>query len=228
MRRSIAPLQQGDKMNLTATTTIVQEPKGKKVAPVQIEMGSDLTSFAACTTLIKSLKLAADVFEVKVKDRMTTLFTSMGLEAGKRPANFTGIADFATASCQLKQRSSASALNTEDATFLRSKGITVNETVVQEAGTMINPEVLANPALKAKIEAALSLIDFGGVDPIVLQPKVIKFTVADESLDQVFGLAAEEVAQTLPMVSTLAVSPKFNGSFMDAAKMVDATGRVAV
>ena len=211
---------------MNAVTTTVIEPGTKKSAAKQIEMGADLTAFAACSSLIKTLKLTAEVYEAKVKERMSNIFTTLGLEAGSRPANYTGISDFATASCQLKARSSSSSLNVEDADYLRSKGMTVAEVVVDEGGQFLNPAILSNPALFTKLQAALSLIDCGSEELVLTKPRTVKYVVSEESLSQVFTLAAEEAAKVLPMVSSLAIVPKFAGSFLEAASLIDQTGRV--
>ena len=207
----------------TAITTPSKTKKAKKEATF---IGADLDAFAACAAVTKALKDVQAVFENKVKGFMGQLFVHNGLSLKTRPENFTGVGANSSASCQLKSLSTSATLAPEVASYLLDKGIELEEKVIQEESYSFNPAALADPILRAKIAAVLGTLDTGGITLIEHREKKTGFSLTDTSLDSVFMLAEteEEAEKLLPLVSTLAIRPKFEGSLREAFDIMGANG----
>ena len=203
--------------------TPLAETKSKKDKE-QVQIGNDLDVLSAAAAVVKSLEATKTVYDAKVKEVMTRMFTHLGVEANGRPSNFEGAGTMSTASCQLKK--SSSVLSEDAATKLAERGISLDEKVVREEAYLFNPAILADPVLRKKVSDALSKIDFGGVAPIIHQEKESKKIVAEDSIDQLFKLAEteEDVKELLPMVSVLSITPKFNGTLTQAMAMLETAG----
>ena len=202
---------------------VAETKKGKKDKE-QVQLGKDLDVLCAASAVAKSLEGVQKVYDAKVKEVMTRMFTHLGVEANGRPSNFEGAGATSTASCQLKK--SSSVLSTENADKLKEKGISLEEKVVREEAYLFNSAILADPVLRKKVSDALSKIDFGGVSPIIHQEKEVKMIVAEDSIDQLFKLAETEddVKELLPMVSVLSITPKFSGTLTEAVTMLETVG----
>ena len=163
---------------------------------------------AALSAAIKTLTAIMETVGAEVKDEMAAEFVRAGLALKRRPENFRGVDNDASASCELRARSTASKLSTDEVELLTKSGITV-ETVVTSVDTfVINPKYVEDMAIMAKVEAALSKVKGLPEDFFQKQDGKSAQVVGPNALDELFKLKANKVAELLPVVSVLAIKPK--------------------
>jgi hypothetical protein len=201
----------------TTNAVIPEKPKAKKAEKPGVEMGVALEKIAAIDALTASLKGIRETYEGQVKDEMADRFVSEGTAIKHRPENFRGVHGLGEASCELRKRSTASALSEEEANELIKAGIEVEEVEVTPEAFLFNPEVIANPELRAKVSAALAKIDFGGLQPIQFQPAVKKFVATESMINSVFSKTkGKTAAKLLSFVTVLGVKTSWRGTKADA------------
>lgn len=213
-------------LDVFAAAPTVKAKKEPKKGPEEILIGKDLEIFAAASAVMASLKSVATIYESRVKDAMAGLFAHMGTEKNGRPDNFRGTSDNASASCELRKRDSRRELSKEEAEYLQSKGVSVEEKVIDEERFFFNEEIMTDPVLRKKVADALAKIDFGGKAPILRQePKSIQ-VVSDSSVDEAFKMAGseEEAKKMIAVIGTLAIKPKFDGDLKAAVEVLDKAG----
>jgi hypothetical protein len=202
-----------------AAPTKAEEPKGKKKTEKPgVEMGTAIQKVAAIDFLMKALKGTRETYEGMAKDEMFDRFLEDGMKAEHRPENFRGVNGKGEASCEMRQRSSASPLSVEEVDALTEAGIEVTKVVTQEEAFQFNPEVLKNPELRAQISAAFAKINFGDIQPIVrIEPKE-EYVASPEAIEKVFNsIKDSKLARKLTsMLTTLAIKSKWNGSKQEA------------
>jgi hypothetical protein len=223
--------------DLFAAAPVVKAPPTPKAKRGEkkktIDLGENLNVLAALDQVAEAVAGARVVYEGMIKDQVTDIFVEEGMELGKRPENMLGKACFSTASLELRKRSSASALNTDDQALLAKYNVPMGEKVIKDAVPerfFFNPEILENPKLRAKVSAALGGVDFGGIAPLLQQPAEPAITAkvaSDESIQAVFTAAdnAKDVAQLMKLVTTLALKVKMNtGDIKIALEVLEGAG----
>lgn len=206
------------------TTAPKAEKKAKKSKP-ELAIGRSLDVLAAADAIAKSMKGVIDAYGTMIKGSMSKHFASEGSTLGRRPENVSLIGDHSTASGELRKRDDRRVLVTEEAERLEAAGVAIEEKEIEPERFYFNDEILANPELRQKVSAALSLIDFEGKSPILRQERVIAKVVSEESIQQAFcGKTAEESERLLQIVGTLAIKPKFNGTLAEASEILTQAG----
>lgn len=196
-------------MGMFATAkTVKTGAKAKKPEKASIEI-TGIEALSAIDHAIKALTALKETYEADVKSEVAMHFVKAGVEARRRPVNFTGTDGKATASCELRKRSSRSGLAEGEIEMLEQAGITteVAEDVVDTF--VINPAYAGDQNLLAKIEKKLSQIKDLPEDFILRQEGVSRRIVPDAALDQIFTFDEATAAALLPVVSTIALKPKF-------------------
>lgn len=215
-------LREGFTMGMFATAkTVKTATKAKKPTKASIEI-TGIEALSAIDHAIKALTALKETYEADVKSEVSTHFVKAGIEAGKRPANFTGTEGKATASCELRKRSSRSGLAEGEIEMLEAAGIAteIAEDVVDTF--VINPAYAGDQDLLAKIEKKLSQIKDLPEDFILRQEGVSRRVVSEAALDQIFTLDEETVAALLPVVGTIALKPKFEAeSLADVFQVIE-------
>lgn len=200
-------------MGLFANAATVAAPAAKgRAAEVETVAVKGLQRYAALQAAIKSLTALAAVEEATVKESMRDRFIAVGVETEKRPQNFKGVDGKAEGSCQLKIRTSASALSAEDQALLTAHDIPFESNIKTREAFMINPAYTNNMTLLAKVEEALADVDLPE-DFMMKQEEVSTKIVSEASIDAVFKKAEADIKALLPVVTTLAVLPKIKGDF---------------
>lgn len=196
--------------SMFASAKKVTAPASKaKKEKVQIEIDG-LLDLAAVDSLIKKLTAVKETLSADVKSQMSIEFIRMGSEKKDRPKNFEGSdKGLATASCQLRARSSASPLTETEVDLLNGAGLPVETIETTVEAFIINPAYTNDQVVLGKVERALKKIAGLPEDFIMKQDGVSKSIVGANAIEMLFETGdTKKIAAFLPYVSTLSVTPK--------------------
>jgi len=198
--------------------------KAKKAPPeIRIE---GIESVAALDAVIKSLTALKQTFEAQAKGNMTTEFVKLGVAKGARPDNFRGVEGAASASCEMRARSSASPFQTDEIQMLAEAEIPTRKIEDGVATFGINPAHLNNAEMLKAMEKALQPLVAKGKLPtdlfVKLEPPT-RTVLAEGALDVVFSRGEATVRKLLPVVTTMAIKPTLgkDATTADAFKLVE-------
>jgi len=190
-----------------ATAGTIKSVKAKKSDRPEVSI-ADLEDFAALDAAIKSMTALKAILEGNIKASMKVHFVEAGCETKSRPVNFRGIDGNASASCELRARSSASTLSAEEQELLTKFNIPMRTDTVVAETLVINPAYLGNADLLAKVQKALNGVKDIPDDFILKQDGVSKTVVDGDALEVLFAKGDEDIAAVLlPVVGTLAIKP---------------------
>ena len=174
-----------------------------------------LESYAAVDTVMKGFKSLMETIGGTVKDDMNSIFVGIGKQLKARPDNFRGIDGKASASCEIRNRASSSPLSDEEVVLLTKNEIPVGTIEVKPSAYIINPAYFNDSALLEKVSKALEkYVKDLPSDFILLQERVEKKIVTDETVDAVFEKGLAELL--LSVVTVPAIKPTFNGTLVEA------------
>lgn len=204
-------------MSMFAKAKAVNVPKAKAAGKDEVQLYG-LETLAELDALIKALTTMKSTLDVEVKGAAFDRFVQIGKDnGGKRPDSFRGIDGKASASIELRKRSTASVLTQDEQDMMTKLGIPFEKMIGMQKMFGINPIYSENTDLLAKVETALA-----GVVPedfIVVQEETSKMVVTDESVEMAFKKNIKEVIKA---VTTLAIKPKLAvtdiGQIMDSVK----------
>lgn len=164
-----------------------------------------LEQLAELDAAIKALTGAKAAIEQTVKAAAFDEFMNLASN-GKRPESFRGVDGNASASVEMRKRSTASALTDAEVELLAANGLTATKAISTPKLFGINPKHAENTELLARVEDALK--DIVPEDFIVVQEERSKMVVADEVIEAAFrNKAPREVIAT---VTCMALKPKLN------------------
>lgn len=193
----------------------------KKGKTPTIPIGKSLDILAAASHLNKWLKELMEEQSTTIKKKMEAYFAQVGAEQHERPVNVKGLGLNKVASASLQMKVKAGSLTKQEETLLQSAGINLHEVNIQEEEYVFNKAVLANPDYRAKITAALGLIDFHGQDPIIKRERQTAWAVDDQSFADLFGKDRDTIKSLLPIMATMAIRPDFSGEMVDALNILE-------
>lgn len=181
----------------------------KKTEKTEVKI-SGLETLAAIDHVMKSLAALKETVESDVKSAMASHFVTTGCATQRRPENFKGVDGVATASCELRLRSSRSALS--DAEIEALDHYSIPHVLVEDVAEtfVINPAYKDDQKLLAQIEKKLKAIKDIPEDFIMVQEGVSRHVVVEESIERIFTLNPNVASSLLPIVGTLAVKPKLD------------------
>lgn len=204
--------------NLFTNAKVAGKPakaaKGKDKTEVVIEGIADL---AAVDALMKSLSALKETLEGQVKERVLTEFKAQ-VAHGRKIENFRGVDDGASASCEFRKRSTASALTEPDMDLLNRWKVPFGKNVIVEECFRVNPKYTGDSELLEKISKAISKVKDVPEDFIELQAGVSKNVVTEETIatackdSKVFDAVAT-------VIGTLALKPKLEET--DTAAIIE-------
>lgn len=213
----------------TAKTVQTKKTAAKKNDKRSVEI-EGLAQLASIDAVIKALTALKTTIEGDVKSAMAVEFITEGCAAKKRPENFRGIettelqvADgeiksvAASASCELRIRSSASALSDAEVETLTEAGIATQEAVSVVETYVVNPAYKDNGEILGLVEKKLKGVKGIPEDFIQFQPGEKKTIVGPDALDTLFTLPAEKARDLLSVVGVLAIKPKLDNDDVGAA-----------
>jgi hypothetical protein len=207
--------------NHFAAAKPVEAPKKSKKSDkprVEIPGMALLSDIDAAIANLEALRAVA---EADVKDAMMAHFVQTGSETMVRPENFEGFDGTATGSCQLKIRSSASALTDEEVAKLTEFGIPCKTVIESRERFAFNPEHIKDQRILSALSKALGKIKIDGEplpeDLIQVIPEKSKCVASEEGIEALFKTGNEKVIRAaLPTVTVLAVAPKKNSDSVAA------------
>lgn len=190
--------------------TVKTGSKSKKAEKAEIQI-EGLENLAAIDAVIKSLEALKKTVEADVKSQMMVHFVKTGCDQKKRPENFKGMDGDASASCELRARSSASGLSDSEIDLCKKHNIATEEVTAVVDTFIFNPAYANDGKLLGEIEKKLKGIKGLPEDLILKQDGSSKTVVAASAMDEVFLLQPEVAKQMLAVVGVLAVKPKLEG-----------------
>lgn len=197
--------KQPSKVSFFASAQSQPATKGKK-SETKIKVKTPgLATVARITAVIKTLEALKEDAESGVKLAMRDQFVQAGVALGKRPPNYIGCEDTASASLELRKRSERSVLDDFTKELLDGENITTTTTTTYS----LNEEVLT-PEVMEKVEKALNSVP--GIPPNLFTVKTVT-TVAEEALDEIFKKDKVKAALLIGHVGTFAIKPKVEESF---------------
>ncbi len=190
----------------TTAKTVVKKETAKKAKAAEVEI-EGLEIYAAIDATEKALKALKETARTKVTETAREIFIANGAEKGGKPENFNGKEGQATASIQLRQRSSASGLSDIEIEQLTKAGIPT-EVVEDRPETFIfNPEHLDWLNKNGK-EISKALIKLGApADVLLFQESTKKTVTTDESLKTLFTKPVKVIRELFDVVGTFAIRP---------------------
>lgn len=197
--------------------TLKTSAKAKKSDKEEI-MIEGLEAVASLDAVIKSLTALKATMDADVKEAMLAHFVTSGAALKRRPDNFRGIENNASASCELRARSSASKLSDSEIELLTTNNIPT-EVVVDTVETfVINPEYLSDAKVMASIEKALKKVKDIPEDLFLKQEGKSKTIVSDGAMAALFSSGDnDKISDLLSVVSVLAIKPKLENDDLNAA-----------
>lgn len=194
-------------MSMFTNAQVLKEKKPVKKAGSKVEVSMDgLKQFAEIDALIKALSAVQATLDADIKGRALNYFIENA--GGKRPESFRAIEGIASASIELRKRSSRSALTDQEVEQLTKFGATPEKAIVVQKMFGFNPKYTEDQAVLAKIETALTKVSDLPEDLIVVQEEKSGYIVGEDTIDKAFKLGA--TAEVVLMVGTLAVKPKLD------------------
>lgn len=185
----------------------------KKATDNKIRQEVDgLATLASIDVVMKTLDTLKKEAEAVVKRQMREFFVLRGCATNRRPDNYIGFEDTASASLELRKRSTASSLDEFQVETLTEEGISV----AHETTYSLNQEVLT-PEVMALVEKALNKVP--GI-PTNLFTVTSKTVVTDESLNQIFTKGEVKAKMLLDLVGVLAIKPKVEEEIQDTVERV--------
>jgi hypothetical protein len=165
---------------------------------------TDLKQLAELDALIKALSAAKTTLDAQVKAEAFDHFFDEAQATAKRPDNFRGIDGIASASIEMRKRSTASALSDDEVKMFEAHGLTVEKAVSVQQLFGVNPIYATDTKLLNKVSKALENIV--SADFFVVQEEKFKFVVTDETMEKAFSTKAPR--EIIEAISTMAIKPK--------------------
>ena len=201
--------------NAKAKTAPKAKKPGKSKPEVAIE---DLETLASIDAVMKGIEALRKTVESSVKDQMHDHFVAAGMDRGSKPDSFRGVEGNASASCEIRKRSTRSVLSAADVDLLTKNGIEFEVIEDVTETFVINPDYAGDSELLGKISEALGGIDGLPEDFIQHQAGVSRNVASNKTVDQVFAQKDEQAVRDLmKVVTTLAVKPKLETDDLEGA-----------
>jgi len=193
--------------------TIETKAPAKSAKKLEVQLAG-LQQVAEIDALMKALAGAKVALEQDVKAQAFTEFMSLASN-GTRPESFRGVEGDASASVELRKRSTMSSLSEDEVALLSKYGLKAEKMIATPKLFGINPAYAENTELLLKVEAALA--DIVPEDFIVVQEEKSKFVVADAVIEGAFRSKAPR--EVIEAVTVLALKPKLEHT--DIAAIID-------
>jgi hypothetical protein len=185
--------------------------KAAKKGKPEIEIAG-VEHLAMIDALQDTLETLRATIEGEIKAQAVEHFVDHIAETGQRPENFNAVEGGATASMQLRRKSSSHALSDEAVALLKEHGIEPEKQIVTPELFAINPAYAGDKALLTKVEKAIAKIVPG--DFIMMQDEVAKFVVSEDTFNKAISKRAP--AAVIQSISTVSCGPKLKNTNLSA------------
>jgi hypothetical protein len=172
---------------------------------------ADLQTYAQLDAFIKAAEGMKKSLGSEINAEALKEFMRLGAN-GVRPDSFEGFEGNATASMELRKRSTASVLTSAEIDELKRLGLPVETIVTQTKMFGIAPKFTEDMDLLAKVSEKLEGLVPEGF--FVVQEEIKKEVVGDATLAEAFAKKADEAV--IRMITTSAIKPKLAVSDMAA------------
>lgn len=196
-------------------------PKAREKTREEIQT-KGLEEYAVIDAAIVALTALRDAKGAALKEAMKAHFVQSGMGLKAQPANYCGVDGAATASMELRRRSSSSALSGSEIEVMDANDIPYENVVVTVDTFVINPTYATNPKILRRVEKALK--DTKGVpeDLFLKQDGISRKVVAANALEEIFKLKkSTDVELLLDICATMAIKPS-----IDVENVKDAIGNI--
>lgn len=199
--------------------------KPKKVSPKKGSKAevtiTGLRELAALKDVIKAIEASVETLDGELKEKTADHFATEGARTGTKPANFNGIDVGASASCQLRKRTSRSVLTDAECELLDEHGVPYDTSEDITTTYIINPEYKDDDDLLGRVSKALEGVEGIPSDFLEYQEGTPKRTVTDESMAAAFAEKDKDtILELISVVGTLANRMKFEGNLDEAMDVV--------
>jgi hypothetical protein len=191
-----------------AAKTLEKKPTAKAKQDKKEIPIAKIQQVAEIKALMQTLAGTLETLETEVKTAGFSQFLEM--DCVGRPESFRGTDGMASASVEMRKRSTNSALNEDEVKVLREHGIEPFKQIVTQEMFGINPTYAADNSLMQRVEKALVKVAGLPADFIVKQEEVSKLVVTDEMLDAAFKKRDPVVLQ---ITTCMALKPKLNEEY---------------
>ena len=198
--------------------------KGKEMEEVCV---AGWCAFSAGRAVAKALEGYLKPLEAKFKEQCIKIAIDLSKGKGnKKPDTFNVLDGVGSGQFTLRKKGSNIPLDPGSITKLTAFGIPLKSEEIRPELFFINPALLANPAKRAAIEAALLAAPALAGDTIICrQEAAFKTIVADASIEKAMGLENPlEVGLCLSMLTIPAAKTGFNGTPAEAMAFMEADG----
>ena len=200
--------------------TVVSVLRRSKSDKIEITIPG-LEKLASIDALMKSLNALKETADADVKNHQKEYFINEGMKIGKRPDNFKGKEGIATASCELRSRSSNSPLSDNELELLKKHDIPIERVDIIEETFIVNPKYLDDSDLLERVGTAIGRVKGLPEDFILKQGGDFKYVVSDDALDKLFAIKDINVVSLLvPVIGVLATKPSIGSRVKDAMTIV--------
>lgn len=215
-----APTPQGVNLFAAAKPSgpLVPEKAIKKNKKHTVVFGTELDQIASIDAMKDALDAKRAILEQAVKAKIRSTFIGLALEQKGQPDNFVGESSIATASCELRKRSTKSPLTAPEVEVLTGLGVPIGKNVELDIPERFyfNEEILAlGETVLQKISVALSTIpELKGLEIIKRQDAQHKKTdvTTDETIPAICRLPRDKMEVGLDIAAVLALKPKLRES----------------
>lgn len=189
--------------NIFATAQPVKSmaSKPKKGEKELIGM-DDIEQYSHVDAILKGLESVKETLAATIKAKALGMFIERA--KGRKPESFRAAEGDASASIEMRKRSTRSALTDEEVIVLEQLNIPVETSITVPRMFGINPSYCGDMKLLEKVSAAIAALV--PADFIVVQEEKSTRVVSDSTFDEAWkqGVSAEVVS----MVGVIAIKPK--------------------
>lgn len=209
--------------NLFKNAKVASKPAkaAKKTDKAEVEIDG-IASLAAVDALLKSLTAIKETLDAEVKAQMLVEFKRQVAET-KTYESFRGTDDGASASCEFRKRSTASALTASEIDELNKFNVPFGQNVLVESCYRINPKYTGDSKLLEQISNAIGKVKGVPEDFIELQEGASKAVVTEDTIRVACNTpgAFDKLAS---VIGVMAVKPKLDET--DPAKLLEIVGEL--
>lgn len=196
-------------MNLFTNAAVV--PAKEATAKKSKAASHEIEGFGMYGKLIaagKAIEGLVATYRTIIEPQIIDVFVADGVKHKKRPENFKGKEGDVTGSCELRKRSSASALSPAEKEICDKHNIKTEVVQDRPETFIVNPEYANDMKLLAAVSDAVSKIKGFPTDFFLKQEATKKTVITEEGLDSIFTKEADEIRILMSIAGTLAVKPK--------------------